>query len=209
MTAIRDPQFQDVLKRAARAFDGIGKQPVRVSIATETAMVELVVRNVRNGDLRPATFLQHPPHLPEGGELKVLLSGTVAKDAQLRQDAHAWASVNRSEVASASISLRNAITAIRMADELLNDPDADEVLHEWKNEIATYLATVFACDTREAPLDRAELEAWCLTITNRANPCPEWLQDWRPGTRMFEPKKKPANLAEQFATHMTGGSDDD
>jgi hypothetical protein len=215
--AHEDPKFNDAMKRVMPLFDGYTKgtkhSSKSITVTIETAMVELVVQNVRNGDLRPPSFLQHPAHLPEGNELKLLMASTASKDSQLRGDAIAWSVTNRTEADRASVSLRNAITALRMIDDLVADPNLDsdtgEVLHEWRHEVEAYLRATFACDPREAPTGRDELDAWCLRICDRANPTPRWLRTWRGHALAYSSADEDDTIAGQFARFMAAKNGDD
>jgi hypothetical protein len=202
-----DPEFRSALARALSMVDEIGKGgSTKPHLGQRTALVELMVLQVRSGDLRPPLFLQHPAHLPEGNELKLLIVGAASKDAQLRQDAFEWRDVNRAQADVAAASLRNAIESTRIADELLNDPDADEKLHEWKREIDAYVRATFAVDTSAAPYDRTELDLWCREMCSRANPVPEWLRDWRSG--MTFTVQTPERTVRSEMRHHAGDDDE-
>lgn len=201
-----DDQFKNALARAMRVVDGVGKGGVRHTLDTEAALVELVVLTIRSGEMRPACFLQHPAHLPEGNELRLLCNSDASKDEQLRADAHDWARVNYNEAAKASVSLRSALTAMRSADALLNDPDADEKLHEWKQEIAAYLRTTFGVIPERAPYDKGELDAWCFEMCDRANPVPKWLKEWRGKSKFIQ---REDTVAAEFARHMSSTEDEE
>ena len=206
MTPIED--FRDAMRRAAGVLSKPGKGGASVSRDQTTAMVEMMVHNVRDGELRPPLFLQHPAHLPEGEELARLVSSVAERDRQLRADATEWRDINRREAERAAVSLRNAVEAIRMADHLMNeypDEDADAELHGWRREIEAYLRATFAVDPERAPHDDVELRAWCLESCMRANPVPLWLRTYRPGA--FVPSSKPRTVAEEFVHHMNGSTD--
>lgn len=185
-----DQEWESAWKRASGIGDfvGTGKQvPARI----QCAIVEVQVLCVRNKDLRGPMYLSHPHHLPEGNDLRFLMAGDVPKDAQLRSDARDWAHINKCEAQRSAQGLKNAISAIRLADELLNDPDNDEVLDEWKREIDAYVRAVFKVDHREAPIEDRPLEAWCVAQCNLTNPCPEWLREYRKGMKVeFESTSK-------------------
>jgi hypothetical protein len=197
-------EYKKVANRVVGIFDGVGKAPRKLALAQDTALVEMMAIDVKDGILTPPSFLQHPPHLPDGDDLRVLCQGNAPKDQQLRIDAHEWASINKRESARAMVSLRNAVTAVRLANDILNDPDADENVHGWMREIGGFLMFAFGCDAREAPHARDELDLWCYAIANKANPCPEWLQYFGRATVAAKPKQVSIG---QHA--LAGGRDDD
>lgn len=184
MSKASDREFTDIAKSAI----GMAEAKLRSGTANtdnlDFQLVKMMAVLVKNGDLRGPVFLRHPDHLPEGQDLRVLMIGKAEKDNELRADARDWAARNREEAVRASAGLRNAITAIRLADELLNDPSNDEVLHEWKTEIAAYCKDTFSCDTREAPFAKLDLDAWCLKVCQLRNPVPAWLENWRADQKM-------------------------
>ena len=193
--------YKAAAQRVAGLFDGIGRKS-GIPDAAKVTLVEMMALDVRDGIVRAPLFLQHPAHLPEGQDLRSLVVGAAAKDATLRGDAHEWRRLNREEADRSSVTLRNAVEAIRMADELLAAHPDDKRVFAWAVEITTCLHILFECDPKQAPKDRAGLDAWCLAVCNKANPVPEWLQGYRPGsTRMtdeqiFDPRAAARNLKE-------------
>lgn len=205
-----NPQYKAAAKRAAGLFDCVGKPVRSVARETDTALIEMMVLDVREGLLRPAVFLQHPAHLPEGVDLKSLMTSAIAKDAQLRIDAYEWASVNRREAGRASVGLKNAVTAMRLAADLVDhEEDVDERVHGWGDEIAVYLQTAFGCDPHAAPHSAEEFSTWCSETCNKANPVPEWLQVHRSGgpVSTVDPKRERTTATRDMVDRY-GGDDD-
>lgn len=194
--------YKAVADRAAGLFDGIGRK-AGIPPAMKLTLVEMMALDVRDGVVRGPLFLQHPPHLPEGQDLRALVVGAAAKDAQLRSDAHEWAQMNRQEATRAAVTVRNAVEALRMADELTAANPTDRRPFEWRVEIAACLQFSFECDPEQAPAARDALDAWALAVCNKANPVPEWLQTYRPNvTRMtdepiFNPRAAVQNVRDQ------------
>lgn len=174
------------------------------------AMVEMMLADVRDRELKAACFLQHPAHLPEGKDLQKLMESPADRDKQLRADAISWRDINRGEADKAAVSLRNAVHAVRMCDELLQDADEaeQEEVVAWRREISEYLLEHFGASVRQAPRDESELRMWCGEHAAKANPCPLWLRVWRPGGAVFA--AKPRSMAEEFAKTMTNyGKEED
>lgn len=202
-------------KRAANRVVGLvaaaekGRK-VDVSRDQQLAMVEMMVADCRDRELRPAEYLQHPAHLPDGKDLQKLVESAAERDKTLRADAIEWRQICRREADRAATSLRNAVTAYRMADAMLNDGGEtaeEETLHSYLREIAGYLHDVFACDPKRAPADEAELRAWCLSMALRTNPVPPWLQEWQPGGAIFAPR--PRSVADEIARQPSSKESDD
>lgn len=206
-----EEEFRDAMLRAASVIDnmGTGRAP---SIGQRMSLLELAAITCRDGHYQAPMFLQHPAHLPEGNELKKLMSSTAASDAQLRADAREWVEVNKAEALRGMVILRNVITALREAKALeaeqLNDDDKKKVFG-WFKEVRDYVALAFAVDPRQAPVGKEELDAWALAMCHRANPVPEWMRDHRGDGRAPMTERQERKWAPAKSKHFTAAVAED
>ena len=174
-----------------------GNKNTRVARTMDVALVELMVANIREGFVQRPEYLRRPAHLPDTDkELRVLALSEVPKDQTLRADLYEWASINRRLTSQGSVTLRNAIMAIRFADVALNASDENDAeIHAWKLEIEKHLVETYAIEPASAPAALDELGLWCEKALTEFNPVPEWLREARPSSTtsgtIFKPKTKP------------------
>lgn len=177
------------------AHGGIGKpKNGRWQRPMDVALVELMVENIKAGFVTVPSFLNLPGHLPDTErELRSLQLSNAARDQVLKNDLAEWVSINRRVVGQAAVTLANAMKAVRMAYELLEE-EHDDHIEQIKGDIEAHLYRTFKITIVEMPADLADLQAWCEKKLSEMSPVPEWLRDGStsgpPGANLFAPKKK-------------------
>lgn len=176
-------------------------------------LVEMMVLNIREGEMPGRDFVPLPVHLPDDERgMRLLAMSKVAADADLKRELLAWASGNRDLHDRAAKALENAVGAYRKADVILADENCtDEELGTWCEIIVNHCLHVWKVNIREAPMDPKDIAVWAREACGRFNITPEFLHTGGKTPTTFDPTEHrrggPAhNPMRAFRAH--GGGDD-
>ncbi len=178
--------------------------------AEARGMVEMLVLTIRSNEAAVPEYLALPAHLPDDEKQQRSLSiSTVKADADLKADLYSWARENKLRQDRASKALEVLVQSYRKAEFITSDPDCeDSELVDWMTVINGHARLHFGVDVGEAPIEKADIEAWSWRVAGERNPSPAWLTTGDvAGAGLFEPQRVRRGGGPRPFT--TGANDDD